>query len=137
MDALSGGIFHYKKDLAYNTSLHCCAFYHDVLKNTLLKDVFCYFVHNLPKLQKLQMYKITRYTDIKTLVTTSYRSLAGPPSVPETYLFSKELVAYLKTLIAFSIYYRADDPGMSGKMDQFYTKALASYNNIPYAEFHK
>ncbi len=137
MDALSGGIFHYKKDLAYNTSLHCCAFYHNVPENTLLNDVFCYFVHNLPKLQNMQMYKITRDTDIKTLVTTSYRSLAGPPSVPETYLFSKELVDYLEMLIAFSVYYRADDPRMSGKMDQFYTKALASYNDIPCAEFHK
>jgi hypothetical protein len=137
VDALSGGIFHYKKDLAYNTSLRCCSFYHDVPENTLLNDVFCYFVHNLPKLQNMHMYKITRDTDIKTLVTTSYRSLAGPPSVPETYLFSKELVAYLETLIAFSVYYRADDPRMSGKMDQFYTKALAAYNDIRYPEFHK
>jgi hypothetical protein len=104
---------------------------------TLLNDVFCYFVHNLPKLQNMHMYKITRDTDIKTLVTTSYRSLAGPPLVPETYLFSKELVAYLETLIAFSVYYRADDPRMSGKMDQFYTKALAGYKDIPYAEFHR
>ncbi len=83
------------------------------------------------------MYKITRDTDIKTLVTISYCSLAGPPSVLETYLFSKELVAYFETLIAFSVYYRADDPSMSGKMDLFYTKALASYKDIPYAEFHK
>ena len=86
------------------------------------------------------MYKITRDTDIKTLVTTSYRSLEGPPSIPETYLFSKELVAYLETLIAFSVYYREDDPRMSGKMDQFYTKALAAYkryNDIRYPEFHK
>jgi hypothetical protein len=26
---------------------------------------------------------------------------------------------------------------MSGKMDQYYTKALACHNDIPYAEFHK
>ncbi len=56
------------------------------------------------------MFEITRDTDIKILVTTSYRSLAGLPSVPETYLFSKELVAYLETMIAFSVYDRADDP---------------------------
>ncbi len=37
------------------------------------------------------------------------------------------LVAYLETLIAFSVYYRADDPHMSGKMDQFYTKALGRW----------
>ncbi len=43
----------------------------------------------------------------------------------------------METLIAFSVYYRADDPRMSGKMDQFYTKALAAYNDIRYPEFHK
>jgi hypothetical protein len=137
MDALSGGIFHYKKDLAYNTSMDCCGFYHDVPENTLFNDVFCYFVHNLPKLQNMHLYKITSDTNVKTLVTTSYRALAGPPSVPETYPLSKELVAYLETLIAFSVYYRADDPRMSGKTDQFYTKALAGYKDTPYAGFHK
>jgi hypothetical protein len=40
-------------------------------------------------------------------------------------------------LITFSVYYRADYPSMSGKRDQFYTKALATYNNIRYPEFHK
>ncbi len=43
----------------------------------------------------------------------------------------------METLIAFSVYYREDDPRMSGKMDQFYTKALAAYNDIRYPEFHK
>ncbi len=43
----------------------------------------------------------------------------------------------MEMLIAFSVYYRADDPRMSGKMDQFYTKALTAYNDIRYPEFHK
>ncbi len=43
----------------------------------------------------------------------------------------------METMLAFSVYYRADDPRVSGKMDQFYTKALAGYKDIPYAEFHK
>ena len=73
---------------------------------------------------------------------TTYPALPGPPSVPETYLFSKELVAYLETLIAFSCYYRADDSriiptSMSGKMEQFYTEALASYKEFKYPDFHK
>jgi hypothetical protein len=42
----------------------------------------------------------------------------------------------LETLIAFSVYYRAGDTRMSGKMDQYYAKALAAYKDIPYAEFH-
>ncbi len=108
-----------------------------VLGITLLNDVFCYFVHNLTKLQNMHQYKITRDTHIKALMCTTYCALAGPPSVPDTYLFSKGLVAYLETLIVFSVYYRADDPSMSGKMDQFYTKALALYKDYPYSEFHK
>jgi hypothetical protein len=133
----SGCLFHYKKDLAYNTSKNCCGFNHDVLENTLLNDVCCYFVHNLTKLQNMHQYTIIRDTYIKALVhtTVTYHALAGP-SVAEAYLFSKELVAYLETLIAFSVYYRADDPSMSGKMVQFYTKALAGYKDIPYPEFH-
>jgi hypothetical protein len=90
--------------------------------------VFCYFFHNLRKLQNMHLYKITRDTNIKDLVITLYRSLAGLPSVPETYLFSKELVAYLETLITFSVYYRADE---------LYIKTLASYKDILYAEVHK
>ncbi len=43
----------------------------------------------------------------------------------------------METLIAFSVYYRADDPRISGKMDQFYTKALALYKDYLYPESHK
>jgi hypothetical protein len=44
--------------------------------------------------------------------------------------FLKELVAYLEILIAFSVYYRADDACMSGRMEeQFYTQALARYKD--------
>ena len=51
----------------------------------------------------------------------------GPSCCPresETYLFSKELVAYLETLIAFSCYYRADDSSMAGKMDMQYSRLI-------------
>ena len=62
----------------------------------LLNDVFCYFVHHLPKFQNMHPYRIISATDIPALVGTTYPALPGPPSpaVPETYLFSKELVAY-------------------------------------------
>ncbi len=50
MDAWSDGLCHFKKDMAYNTSKECCAFHHDVQENSLLNDVFCYIIHNLPKL---------------------------------------------------------------------------------------
>ena len=54
-----------------------------------------------------------------------------------TWLVSKELVAYLETLVAFTQYYRADDARMSGKMENFYTKALSRYKTFTYKDFHK
>ena len=116
-------MFHYKKGAAYNTSADSAVLYQDVASNTLLNDVFCYFVHNLPKFQNMHPYRITPGTDIASHVGTTYPALPGPPAVPETYLFSKELVAYLETLIAFSCYYRADDSRMAGKMDIRYSRS--------------
>ena len=69
-------------------------------------------------------YRITSATDIPALVGTTYPALPGPPAVPETYVFSKELVAYSETLIAFSCYYRADNSSMAGKMDIRYRRLI-------------
>ena len=117
-------MFHYKKGSTYQTSADSAVLYQDALANTLLNDVFCYFVHHLPKFQNMHPYRITSATDIPALVGTTYPALTGPPAVPETYLFSKELVAYLETLIAFSCNYRADDSRMAGKMDVLYCRSI-------------
>ena len=74
--------------------------------------------------QNMHPYRITSATDIPALVGTTYPALTGPPAVPETYLFSKELVAYLETPIAFSCNYRADDSRMAGKMDIRYRRLI-------------
>ena len=42
----------------------------------------------------------------------------------------------METLIAFSCYYRADNSRMAGKMEQFYTVALARYKTFKYPDFH-
>ena len=75
-------MFHYKKGSAYITSADSAVLYQDVASNTLLNDVFCYFVHNLPKFQNMHPYRVTPGTD----VGTTYPALPGPPAVPETYL---------------------------------------------------
>ena len=92
--------------------------------NTVLNKVFCYLVHHFPKFQNMHPHRITSATDIPALVGTTYPALPGPPTVPETYLFSKELVAYLERLIAFSCYYRADDSRMDGKIDIRYRRLI-------------
>ncbi len=82
-------------------------------------------------------YRLTKAMDLTKFVHTSFPALDGPPSAPETYMVSKELVAYLETLVAFTLYYRADDARMSGKKENFYTKALSRYNPFSYKEVHK
>ena len=82
-------------------------------------------------------YRLTKAMDLSKFVHSSFPALDGPPAVPETYMVSKELVAYLETLVAFTPYYRADDARMSGKMENFYTKALSRYNTFSYKDFHK
>ncbi len=42
---LSGGLFHWKKNLAYSVVNEVLQLYHDVPENTLLNDVFCYVMY--------------------------------------------------------------------------------------------
>ncbi len=110
--------------------------YHDVPENTLLNDVFFYIVYNLSSFQNMHEYQVTKDTNIFEFVHTS--SPAIPETViSETYRFSKQLVAYLETLVAFSPYYVAGDPRTQGRIDNFYVQALARYKDFTYKEFHK
>ena len=128
-------MFHYKRGMAYKTTADSTSLYADAPANTLLNDMFCYFVHHLPKFQNMHPYRIAADTASVKHVATTYPALPGPPAVPETYLFSKEMVAYLETLIAFCCYYRADDGRMSGRMEQFYMEALARYKPFKYPDW--
>jgi hypothetical protein len=42
LGAWSGGMFHYKKGMAYKTTADSTSLYADAPANTLLNDVFCY-----------------------------------------------------------------------------------------------
>jgi hypothetical protein len=50
--------------------------------------------------------------------------------------FSKELLAYLKTLVAFCPYYRADDPRVTSHIDKYFHSALEKYQHTQYYELH-
>ncbi len=52
--------------------------------------------------------------------------------------FSKELLAYLETLVAFCPYYRKDDPLVTSHWhtDKYFHSALKKYRDIPYNELH-
>jgi hypothetical protein len=119
--------------MAYQTTTDRSQLYQDVPANTLLNDG----TYHLPKFQNMHPYMIASDMDIAAHLGTTYPVLPSPPAVPETYLFSKELVAYLETLIAFSCCYRADDSRMAGRMEPFCTQALARYKFYKCPDFHK
>ena len=132
---LSGGLFHYRNDLAYSVTNESLQLYHDVPENSLLNDVFFYVMYHLSSFQNMHEYQVTSETEIFEFVHTS--SPAIPTTIiPETFRFSKQFVAYVETLVAFSPYYVAGDPRTQGRVDNFYHRALENYKDIPYKEFH-
>ena len=134
---LSGGLFHWKKGLAYSVDDEKgLQLYHDVPENTLLNDVFFYVLYHLSSFQNMHEYHVTKDTDIFQFVHTSSPAIPGT-CVPEIPRISKQLVAYLETLVAFCPYYHAADVRYQGKIENFYRKALERYKDFPYKEFHK
>ena len=112
------------------------ALYEDGSNNTLLNDVFFYVLHHLPRLQNMHEYSVDAGQDIEAFVQRKYPQLEGPPSVPPVFFFSKNLLAYLETLVAFCPYYRADDARMAGKMEAFYQEAVKRYKEYPDQKLH-
>jgi hypothetical protein len=98
---LSGGLFHWKKGLAYSVVNESLQLYHDVPENTLLNDVFFYVMYHLSSFQNMHEYQLTKETEIFEYVHKSTPAIPGS-CVPETHRISKQLVAYLETLVAFS-----------------------------------
>ena len=133
---LSGGLFHFRNDLAYSVVKEGLQLYHDVPENTLLNDVFFYVMYHLTSFQNMHEYQVTSETEIFEFVHAS-RPAIPTTIIPETFRFSKQLVAYVETLVAFSPYYVAGDPRTQGRVDNFYHRALERYKDFPYKEFHK
>ena len=46
------------------------------------------------------------------------------PAVPETYWYSKELVAYILAILSTVAYHKSGDPRITGVMDEAYAAAL-------------
>jgi hypothetical protein len=113
------------------------ALYHDDSNNTLLNNVFFYVLHHLPRLQNMHEYSVAADTNIETFVQRKYPQLEGPPSVdsvPHVNFFSKNLLGYLETLVAFCPYFRADDGRMAGKMETFYQQAVHRYKDFKFTD---
>ena len=113
------------------------ALYEDGKNNTLLNDVFFYVLHHLPRLQNMHEYSVPAGANMEAFVQRKYPQLEGPPSVPPVNFFSKNLLGYLETLVAFCPYYRADDARMAGKMEAFYQQAIHRYKQFTDKQLHQ
>jgi hypothetical protein len=94
------------------------------------------YIHIL--VQNMQEYALppvcdTDHVDIDKYVSYS-KTLEDGTTI---YRFSKELLSYLKTLVAFSPYYCADDPRSAGNIDKYYKFTLKLYRDIEYEQFHE
>ena len=49
------------------------------------------------------------------------------PAVPETYWYSKELVAYIMAILSTVAYHKSGDPRITGVMDEAYAAALSLF----------
>jgi hypothetical protein len=112
--------------------------YKEADDNPLLNDFGCYILDRLHKVQNMQEYALPPVCDTDHVEIDKYVSYFKTLEDGTTiYHFSKELLAYLKTLVAFSPYYYADDPRFARNIDKYYKSALELYKDIEYEKFHE
>ena len=131
----AGGLFHYNRDsTSYGfTGDDGKPLYRDDDVNPLISDLGIYILDKLGTFQNMSdAYKVTADTDLFDYVGENTILVDGT----KIYRFSKELLAYLEMCVAFSPYYRQDDPRTSGAMDKFYRDALEAYADVPYKDLH-
>ncbi len=61
----------------------------------------------------------------------------GSVVLPPVQFFSRNLLAYLETLVAFSPYYRAHDGRMARKMEAFHLQAVERYISFKDHQLHQ
>ena len=106
--------------------------YHDSKENPLLNDFGFYLLSRLPTFQNLKALRVDADMDISEYVRHSTELLDGS----KVYRFSRELLAFFETMVAFSPYHVANNPNVAGPMDTFYETALARYKKVPYDKLH-
>ena len=107
--------------------------YKETDDNPLFNEFACFVLdrlHTFPNMH--DEYAVSPGFDVAEYV--SHKTTLHDGTI--IYRFSKELMAYLETCVAFSPYYRADDPRAAAHIDKYYKSALNNYNTITYDEFH-
>ena len=130
----AGGLFHYNKDSkAYNLKSDGLPMNQPSDDDPLINDLGIYILDKLGTFQNMSdVYKVTAETDIHDYVG-SYTLLVDKTKI---YRFSKELLAYLEMCVAFSPYYKQDDPRTAGAMNTYFRDDLQAYAAVPYKDLH-
>jgi hypothetical protein len=81
----------------------------------------------------MQDYAVSPSFDVAANVSHS-TTLHGGTII---YRFSRELLAYLETLVAFSPYCHEDDPRSAAHIDKHFKSALTNYKDISYEQLHE
>jgi hypothetical protein len=131
-------MFHYDHEMreheseSYGINHHGGIMYRDSKENPLINAFGIYILTRLHTFQNMKSLRIDADTDIPAYVRHSTELLDGS----RVYRFSRELLAFLETLVAFCPYHVANNPNAAGPADAFYEAALARYKKVPYDKFH-
>jgi hypothetical protein len=132
-------MFHYDHDMRehesepYGINNPEGIMYRNSKENPLINAFGIYVLTRLPTFQNMKSLRIDAATDIPDYVRHSTELLDGT----RVYRFSRELLAYLETMVAFSPYHVANNPNAAGPADAFYETALARYKKVPYDKLHE
>ncbi len=127
-------MFHYTAEATtYRIAHHDWPLFMEDDKHLLLKPFSFYILDRLHTYQNMQDYAVSPGFDVTAYVSHSTTLHDGTI----IYRFSKELLAYLETLVAFSPYYSADDPRSTAHINKHFKSALANYKDISYEQLHE
>jgi hypothetical protein len=101
--------------------------------NPFFNDFGIYMLDQLHTFQNMQGYAVDATTKIDAYVREKTTLHDGTV----INRFPKELLADIETLVAFSPWYRQDDPRTAGALDEFYNTALQDYSGIKYDDLHE
>ena len=124
MDKLDSEPYGLKQDIMFR----------DHKDNPLINDFGMYVLSRLYTFQNMRdAFLVGPDTDIAEYVRHSTELLDGT----RVYRFSRELLAFLETMVAFSPYHVANDPFIAVPMSTTYDAALARYKQVPYDKLHE
>jgi hypothetical protein len=126
----AGGLFNFKAGSIHYSLLKDdyprLPLFSEARDNRLLNEFAFYCLKRLHELQNFAALKLT-CNDVEAHFAQMYSPIAATGNlqqVPETYFYSKELVAYLTAMLSTVPYFKTGDSRITGVMDEQYTAAL-------------